>query len=261
MASRERKREQGDSHPTLQQVIERLGRRAECDTLVGEVLPDANFDNHILIVSDRDTYYSVHRDTVLETEPVGPTTVRLFIRRGSSVWRATRTSLGPQQLAATLAIEMVEPPPRMRLMLGDPDEGTSQDQQKLKTGQTIEGAAKLYSAGCAGGDEYPNNCAHFLSDAFIRAGFADLGNSHTCINARCGTSAKRPIRAREMRCWFESMATSTGDAVQKNTGIWAVFQLKESVYWGGHVAIIDSDNWKFYGTGWYGDWDQHSYKW
>jgi hypothetical protein len=261
MAMRERNEGQGNSHPTLQQIIERLGRRFECDTLVGEVLPDRNFDDHILIVSDRDTYYSVPRDIILETEPVGPTTFRLFVRRGGSIWRATRTSLSSQNSASMFAVEMFEPPPKVRVIPSDPHEGTSQDQQKLTDGRTIEGAAKLYSSECAGGDEYANNCAHFLSDAFIRAGFTDLGNSHTCISARCGTLAKRPIRARDMRCWFEAMSTSTGGAVKRNTGIWAVFQLKESDYWGGHVAIVDSDSWKFYGTGWYNDWDQHSFKW
>lgn len=108
---------------------------------------------------------------------------------------------------------------------------------------------------------YANNCAHFLSNAFIQAGFAGLGSSHGCINARCSTSARRPIRAREMRCWFEAMAITTGGAVQKNTGFWAVFQLDESAYWGGHAVIIDSDSWKYYGTGWYSAWDQQSYKW
>ena len=62
-----------------------------------------------------------------------------------------------------------------------------------------------------------------------------------------------------MECWFKSKATDTGGAVARDTGIWAVFQ--HNGYPGGHVVIIDSGTWKYYGTGWYGDWDQYSYKW
>ncbi|RWP58624.1 hypothetical protein [Mesorhizobium sp.] len=258
MPPRDRKDKNDESQPTLQEIIDRLGRRAECDILVGEALPDRNFDNHTIIVSDRDTYYSVHRDHILEAEPVGPARFRFFIRPRSAIWRASRTN--PDGSQYLLAMEMFEPP-KMLLLPGDPDAGTAQDQQKLSAGRTIEGAAKVFSGACTGGDVYPNNCAHFLSNAFIQAGFAGLGSSHSCINARCSTSARRPIRAREMRCWFEAMAITTGGAVQRNTGFWAVFQLDESAYWGGHAVIIDSDNWKYYGTGWYSAWDQHSFQW
>ncbi len=126
---------------------------------------------------------------------------------------------------------------------------------------SIAKAAALYVDSCSGGDEYENNCAHFLSNAFILAGASDISSSHSCIEARCGTDEKRPIRARNMHCWFKEKATKTSTTIVKNDGFWAVFQLKESEYWGGHVAIIDSDNWKFYGTGWYEDWDQNWYKW
>jgi hypothetical protein len=64
-----------------------------------------------------------------------------------------------------------------------------------------------------------------------------------------------------MWCWFKTKASETGGEVARNTGLWAVFQLKENVYWGGHVAIIDSNTWKYYGTGWYSQWDQYAYKW
>src|SRR5262245_55899079 len=53
MTKSERDTHQGDSQPNLRQIIERPGR-PECDTIVGEVLPDRNFDYHMVIVSDRD---------------------------------------------------------------------------------------------------------------------------------------------------------------------------------------------------------------
>lgn len=136
-----------------------------------------------------------------------------------------------------------------------------QSLQTLRTGKTIAEAASLYSGYCKGGDVYQNNCAHFLSDAFILAGADDLASSHSCIEARCDTSSKRPIRARNMKCWFESRAVKTSDSIVKEAGYWAVFQLDENAYWGGHVAIIDSDSWKFFGTGWYENWKQYWYQW
>lgn len=126
---------------------------------------------------------------------------------------------------------------------------------------SIEKAASLYVDGCEGDDRYDNNCAHFLSNAFLLAGANDLSSDHDCVEARCGTIKKRPIRARDMKCWFASKAKETSRTIVENKGYWAVFQLKESEYWGGHVAIIVSDRWKFYGTGWYDDWDQFWYKW
>jgi hypothetical protein len=49
--------------------------------------------------------------------------------------------------------------------------------------------------------------------------------------------------------------------LQRNTGWWAIFQLNESVYWGGHVVLLDSNAWQYYGTGWYGTWNQYMYQW
>jgi len=126
---------------------------------------------------------------------------------------------------------------------------------------TLESVAEYWTKGCLGGDSYENNCAHFLSDAMIRAGFTDLNPPADCVNARCGTSQKRPIRARDMWCWFKSKAKKTSNAPTKDTGWWAVFQLDEQVYWGGHVVLLDSDTWKYYGTGWHPNWKQHLYQW
>jgi hypothetical protein len=151
--------------------------------------------------------------------------------------------------------------PRITLRPGDPEPGTPDDQALLSPGQTIEGAAKSFTEECAGGDRFANNCAHFLSNAFLLAGFNELkpAGGHPCIKARCIRGFRRPIRARNMWCWFDSKAVRKGRDVRRNTGFWAVFQVNS--YWGGHVVIIDSDKWKYYGTGWYGDWSQYSYQW
>jgi hypothetical protein len=64
-----------------------------------------------------------------------------------------------------------------------------------------------------------------------------------------------------MWSWFKSQATRTSSTLQRNTGWWAAFQLDETVYWGGHVAVWDSDDDLVYGTGWYPSWKQHLYQW
>lgn len=256
------------STETLDQVLRRHERRAGAIELSGDILPDRNLDRNVLIVTSRDTYYSVPAEDIVETEPADPhgRPRRIWIRRESQLWSASRPSDKVHHAAERLALvapEVFDSPPPYRLRSGDPDEGTPSDQQQLKAGKTIEGAAKLFVRGCAGDDQYDNNCAHFLSNAFILAGFDELRSSSACIEsgARCATTAKRPVRARNMWCWFKEKAKKTGTTVSKNTGAWAVFQLDESAYWGGHVAIIDSNHWKFYGTGWYSDWSQYSYQW
>jgi hypothetical protein len=170
------------------------------------------------------------------------------------------------------------PPPLSFRALDDPTEGTATDQANLKAGVTIEGAAKVFKHECAGGGEYQNNCAHFLCSAFMKAGFTDFDKKHACVNARCSTTSDdqikecafnspykyRVIRAEEMRCWFKSKDTSgPKDKVEKNTGSWAVHQKRLSDGQ-GHVTILDSNSWKFYGTGWYSaaqGWRQEYYHW
>jgi hypothetical protein len=177
----------------------------------------------------------------------------------------TRNELSVNSVAAALEFAMAmehlpPPPPRF-----DPNAPTPGDPSKLerkRAGQpSLEMVASYWADSCVGGDALANNCAHFLSDAFIRSGYTELNPPATCINARCETSAKRPLRARDMWCWFQSRATKTSTQLTKGTGWWAAFQLKETVYWGGHVVLFDSNNWKYYGTGWYPDWDQHLYQW
>jgi hypothetical protein len=120
--------------------------------------------------------------------------------------------------------------------------------------------AAAWTNACGGGDRYANNCAHFLSNALIGGGYAELLG----YGARC--PAGRPLRARELNQWFSTMSSTmpagrTSTQLQRGTGWWLVFQLEASSYWGGHVALLDSDNWVYYGTGWYGDWHQYLYFW
>jgi hypothetical protein len=247
--------------PSLEDAIEKHERRAAFDGFVGDVVPDRNIGGRVLIVTSSDRYYSICHDDIVDMQSTGEGMQRVWVRRGAIVWQSTRVIHEGERVSLPFTIEMREVPPAVPFVDGMPAEGTPSDQAHLQSGRSIEGAAKTFAHQCEGGDTYPNNCAHYLSNAFIQSGFNDLRDAHSCVGARCETMAKRPIRARDMWCWFKSRATSTSSRVAKNTGIWTVFQLSEAAYWGGHVAIIDSNTWKYYGTGWYDSWDQYSYKW
>jgi hypothetical protein len=109
--------------------------------------------------------------------------------------------------------------------------------------------ARKYYNGCTCGTTYVNNCAHFLSNAFILAGYAELLRS-PLITAKCPHG--RPIRAQDMLRWFQAKQSGfSGARVQRNTGIWATYQEKPG--W-QHVVVINSNAWLYYGTGDYWDW-------
>src|SRR5262249_960283 len=89
------------------------------------------------------------------------------------------------------------------------------------------------SSCCKGQQKYDNNCAHFLSDALIRAGFHELVTDpklYKCDKSTCKVPTdRRPIRAREMWEWFKRKAQLKHekikwDQIPKNSGWWAVFQ-------------------------------------
>lgn len=136
--------------------------------------------------------------------------------------------------------------------------------------QSIARAFQLYRGQCECGEHLENNCAHYLSDAFIRAGYSQLDGGHGGyareVNGRVVCKAGRPIRAREMREWFQSMATTTENGEPIDDQHWAVFQLDTGPdrYWGGHVVIHahSGANYTPRGTGDYPNWAiQEHYTW
>lgn len=161
------------------------------------------------------------------------------------------------------AMERIKPPkPRVDPNAPTPAPPVTNIPPSPVPSPTLKDIAGYWGDCCIGKDTFDNNCAHFLSDAFIRTGFKELLPPNSCIESgtRC-SPASRPLRARNMWCWFKSKASKTSTTPTKNTGWWAVFQLDENVYWGGHVALLDSDSWTYYGTGWYPDWNQYLYQW
>ena len=230
-------------------------------------------------LADRDdSFISCRRTDVLFIEPRVHGLAEVLIAQGAQVWRTTSISR-PSALDArflTIAGRVDEeniPQPLSIRVLGDPTLGEKTDQNALTAGVTIQGAAKVFTKSCEGGGSQSNNCAHYLSNAFIKAGFTDFDGDHDCVEARCSfaeqgyqkcsfTAGKpyRVTRAKDLRCWFKEKATSTATTVSKNTGFWAAYQ-EQASNGQGHVAIIDTNKWLYYGTGWYSAWSQEYYKW
>jgi hypothetical protein len=231
--------------------LQAFAKRADSVPFEGIGSPDRNLPRNLLLVVSESEFYSFQTSDIVDQEQLGGGKVRLWVRRGAHAWQAGAVTIGgTSQLRATvIGMEDLPEPPTL-IVPGMPVQASDLHRQKLQSlapaANTIAAAAAAYNGACVGGDHYANNCAHFLSDAFIRAGFSELLAGQAAdsdFHARCGTRAKRPIRARDMWQWFQSKATTTATTITRNTGMWAVFQLDESVYWGGHVLIIDTDAW------------------
>ena len=105
--------------------------------------------------------------------------------------------------------------------------------------RSLADAFNRYRGQCDCGEHLENNCAHFLSDALIRAGYNELdggvGGLYRRRNGRIVCKAGRPVRARELRDWFAGRATDTTDREPNDNRYWAVYQ--HDGYPGGHVVI------------------------
>lgn len=270
-----------DHDEDLSKILELATTRAAAVMYEGYGRDDRNFPGHLLVVVSPEVMYSFDQADIIDREDLSGRRVRIWVRAGARGFRIARTTIGDQPtMAFDVGMESITPPPVLEApgmptpALAAPPtaamENFAPPQQPGMPGGSAPAAfvAPPLSAiganwfnSCAGGDVQTNNCAHYLSDAFIRAGYTELNPPNVHINARCQTAARRPIRARDMWSWFRSKATVTSSTVQRNTGWWAVFQLDERAYWGGHVAVLDSDSWTYYGTGWYANWNQYLYQW
>jgi hypothetical protein len=254
---------------SLDDILKVFEQRANCVAFNGTTAADLNLPGNTLVVVDENLFYSFRTADIVDEEPLGAQKSRVWVRTGSRAWRSGAISIGGTfKLRETMVgMEDLPEPPTVEVP-GMPTQASDMHVQELRkltlAAGTIAAAAAAYNGKCIGGDSYKNNCAHFLSDAFIRAGFSELaagGSADHFITARCDTSAKRAIRARDMWQWFQSKATQTSNTITRNTGMWAVFQLDETKYWGGHVLIIDTDAWVIHGTGTHPTWGQHAYQW
>jgi len=128
--------------------------------------------------------------------------------------------------------------------------GTALKDASLATrGDFLSRAYSLYRGRCECGTQYDNNCAHYLTDAMVRAG---LPTPFPAGYAKCPQG--RLIRAKEALAWFRSFSTGfTQDHASLNSGYWFVYQESGGQ---GHVCIHgeSSDKYWWVGTGDYSNW-------
>ena len=118
---------------------------------------------------------------------------------------------------------------------------------------------KNYTGTCVGGQRESNNCAHFLSDAFIRSGYDELLDA-PMVTQRCRCGANRVVRAQELLKWFQAKAETFHSGIpEPGSGVWAMYQEKPGRR---HVLIYDANTGKYYGTDNCVNWPvQWAYQW
>lgn len=194
--------------------------------------------------------------------------LKLIAATDAEAFASAQSSIDSNTIESHLA------PPATKLKKGEPREATEKDHKAIMRTPipSLSLVAANWKKSCILGDTEQNNCAHYLSDAFIRAGYTELAHGAATtppeITAWCDyndpprNSQARVIRAREMNAWFQSKCSKPLTAKPVKKGFFAVFQLDEAAYWGGHVLLYDSDSDTFYGTGAYWAWPtQLFYQW
>lgn len=235
-------------------------------------MPILESDQGMLLRLSLRKYVLVPADRIVATTPASDGRIGLLVS-GDSLLQVTKFET-VEKLTKSVPFRIDEENfahPKTLRREGDPKEGSVSDQKKLTAGATLEGSCKVFKKSCEGGGSQANNCAHYLSNSMIKAGINDLTNSLTCVELRCnwndscsnlgGNTNFRVVRARNLRCWFAKKAASKSTSLAKNSGFWATYQERASDGQ-GHVAVIDTNSWRYYGTGWFPDWKtQEYYQW
>lgn len=266
-----------------------LERRATSVIFQGYKFDDKNIKNNVLVLVSQNLIYSFAKSDIVDEEVLHGGQSRLWIRRGSLTWRSDRLNVGKpfseEKESLFVGMESYAPPVPLDVR-GAPMPATNRaktyeleidisaspqlsDLKKVWNVSCSDCEGKQSETCCKGKQKYDNNCAHFLSDALIRCGFKELltdSGFYRCHKRDCQCpSERRPIRAREMWSWFKKKGRERREKISwneigRNSGWWAVFQLSEGEYWGGHVIVLDTDAWEYYGTCSYPAWDQYIYK-
>jgi hypothetical protein len=112
---------------------------------------------------------------------------------------------------------------------------------------TLRDVTGKYYEGCVCKDKVTfqkHNCTHYLSNAYILAGFTELLDWEG-FTERC--KAGRPVRAQEFLKWMQTKAVRYSQGrPPANSGIWAGYQEKDGLR--HHILIIDTDRQKYFGT-------------
>lgn len=243
---------------SLLKVLRKFDSQSTGTFYSGYKYPDNNLPGHILLVESSYSIYSFNKNDILNESQLPNGKVYLEIRNGSSAYLSNPFLVGKeevnfQNITDNLVAEGLTP------RKGDPRLATKKDIEALKKlkplARTLASVATFWNNSCNLSDVEGNNCAHFLSDAFIRAGYTELrkagDNPNISLwcdwNVTTKSDNARPVRAFDMKNWFNSMASKKERTIQSNNGFWAVYQERQSDGQ-GHVLLYDSNNKVVYGT-------------
>jgi hypothetical protein len=267
------------TNTTSRSTIVRFAEQDTFNVFVGIKTTDHNIKGNFLLIEDSETFYSFNSSDIITEEQLSNGRVKITMSP-RSLGVISKPFKLVQNKELIISIFENELPPKPIYKKGDPQIANDKDISILKK---LNPAARSFASvaanwtqpngGCALGNTPPNNCAHYLSDAFIKAGYSELlkrnSQGQGIFHYWCDIITPpntvnlnaRPIRAREMWSWFKTMATTNQTTKPTNSGFWAVFQT-DPVYVPGHVLLYDSSNNRVYGTGAYWDWaEQYFYQW
>ena len=254
----------------LKRNLAKLSKNARPRLIEGYILPGEE-GGWITVILEDHFYVRISRSDVIAETPESQGQQGFFIEPGSEIWTCKLEPLRSMGFDKLVRVDEENVPHPEFDKRGKPfDLDFKKPQSLLDSGKTIEGAAKKYKDECKGGGSFANNCAHYLSNAFISAGFSELITNLDCVEVRCNQADTcdlgkklnhRIIRAKNLRCWFATKSTEKLSKIPRNMGFWAVYQ-ERAADGQGHVAIYDSGTKKHYGTGWFPNWEkQEFYKW
>ncbi len=256
----------------IRALIDQLTALSNVRSFIGYQTPDHNFNGRILIIQDIDEFYSVNKTDILNEILLPDGRYLIDVRRQSIGLKVRPFIIGKDGSSLLdLTDHLIPPLPDMSNNASSYDIARINESNPLA--KSLSSVAANWTNACDLGMTPPNNCAHYLSNAFIKAGYTELLRKNSeglgIFNAWCDSLATppnkndnaRPIRAKEMWTWFKQMKTSEQTTIPSNQGFWAVFQWDPS-YSGGHVLVYDSNTKLVYGTGAYWGWqNQYFYKW
>jgi len=187
-------------------------------TFIGIKTVDQNIIGNFLLIENSETIYSFNSLDIVNEEKLQNGKVKVTMRLGC-VGLISKPYKITQDKVTILSTTENNIPPKPIYKKGDPKIATKKDVEKIKKLQplarTLPAVAVNWSNSCSLGDLERNNCAHFLSDAFIKAGYTELKKSGANSNIKewCDwndsdkDSNSRPVRAKEMWEWFKTMST------------------------------------------------------
>ena len=268
-----------NSNSNMLSQIRKFFASSKSNKFVGFKSKDKNVRGNILLVANEREIYSFIEKDILSETALNDGRVSLEIARGSVAILSKPFLVGNQEtnfLNLTENLNVFSEETSSHL-IKKPNEKDIESIRKTNAPKlSLASVATYWNNSCALQDAEVNNCAHFLSDAFIRAGYSELKkiNANPLITLYCDwnvpqkTGDARPVRALDMKNWFNSKATERETTIQSNRGFWAVYQERQSDGQ-GHVLLYNSDSRQVYGTldpstgvpYFFSTWLQFFYKW